>query len=211
MYLYRKYVFSRARLEQWCWRSDHPLFLPKFWKKNLYFSCQGKFVGLKLFLSSAIWRRFCLFHTRAGISSSLPFIWGLEIFCLSFIPPFSACFFVWFKSAHSLSKSAHKGQGSVCHISPFPVCLIDQSGIFSWHSPPPQPSHAPQRHQTLVEFTLLHVSAAVMHPDERHFDYCRLQKKKKKRKNEFIIILQNKTGCSIQLYLQFASLSLFVV
>lgn len=97
-------------------------------------------------------------------------------FCLSFIPPFSPHFFVWFKSAHSLSNSAHKGQSSVCHISPFPVCLIDQSGIFSWHSTQPQTSHAPKRHQILVEFALLHVSAAVMHPDEWHFDYCRLKK-----------------------------------
>lgn len=87
-----------------------------------------------------------------------------RFFCLSFIPPFSACFFVWFKSAHSLSKSAHKGQGSVCHVRPFPVCLIDQSGIFSWHSPRPQPSQAPKRHQTLVEFALLHVSPAVLLP-----------------------------------------------
>lgn len=133
---------------------------------------------------------------------------GTGYFCLSFIPPFSACFFVWFKSAHSLPKSAHKGQGSVCHVSPFPVCLIDQSGIFSWHSPQPQPSPAPKGHQILLEFALLHVSAAVMHPDEQHFEYGRL---KKMKKNEFMMILQNKTGCSIQLHLQFASHSCFVV
>lgn len=74
----------------------------------------------------------------------IPIHLGPGDFCLSFIPPSSPCFFVWFKSAHSLSKSAHKGHGSICHVSPFPVCLIDQSGIFSWHSPQPQPSHLPK-------------------------------------------------------------------
>lgn len=204
MYLYTKYLFSRALP-----RGQTVTVPVKDLTTLFFFQIFDMCISV---VRGSLWGSGCFYPVQSGggFVSSTPELVSVYHSHLSgdwrFLPKLHpsllSLFFVWFKSAHSLPKSAHKGQSSVCHVSPFPVCLIDQSGIFSWHSPQPQPSPAPKRHQILLEFALLHVSAAVMHPDEQHFEYCRL---KKMKKNEFIITLQNKTGCSIQLYLQFAS------